>query len=264
MLDAARALLREDGSYTSFTVDAVAKRADVVRATVYYQFGSKTGLLEAVCDDIAEVGAMAGLAGAFTQPDLERALREFTAVFGRFWAADRPVMRRLRALAALDPDVETVIAARDTRRLQAVTALLGHFEGAGGSAEENARVLYTLTSFETYDTLAGPDGDLAGAAPLVQNLAIAALGLAAGGAGAGKLCRWCGTAEVPGCGSRLPPDRGGGRGPAGSGAAGGPFGYRSGRSRCGRVWHTGWQCRATSRRPPAGGSERGAATFGKC
>jgi len=178
VLDAARALLREGGSYTLFTVDAVAKRADVARATVYYQFGSKTGLLEAVCDDIADVGAMSGLAGAFTQPDLERALREFIAVFGRFWAADRQVMRRLRALAALDPDVETVIAARDTRRLQAVTALLGRFDGADGSVETNARLLYTLTSFETYDTLAGPDGDVAGTAPLVRNLAVAALGLA--------------------------------------------------------------------------------------
>jgi hypothetical protein len=46
----------------------------------------------------------------------------------------------------------------------------------------NARVLYTLTSFETYDTLAGPDGDVAGAGPLVRNLAVAALGLATGGA----------------------------------------------------------------------------------
>ena len=43
VLDAARALLREGGSYTAFTVDAVAKRADVARATVYYQFGTKTG-----------------------------------------------------------------------------------------------------------------------------------------------------------------------------------------------------------------------------
>ncbi|MGF6883640.1 AraC-like DNA-binding protein [Nocardia sp. GAS34] len=43
VLDAARALLGEGDSYTGFTLDAVAKRADVARATVYYQFGSKTG-----------------------------------------------------------------------------------------------------------------------------------------------------------------------------------------------------------------------------
>jgi AcrR family transcriptional regulator len=175
VLDAARALLRGGGSYTAFTVDAVAKQADVARATVYYQFRSKTGLLEAVCDDIAEIGQMSGLAAAFTNPDPAAALREFIAVFGRFWAADRPVMRRLRALAALDPDVEAVIAARDARRRQGLAVLAGRLDAA--AAQKAVRVLHALTSFETYDALAGADGDLAGVAPLVADLAFAALRL---------------------------------------------------------------------------------------
>jgi hypothetical protein len=37
------------------------------------------------------------------------------------------------------------------------------------------QMLYTLTSFETFDTLAGPDRDLADALPLVTGLAEAAL-----------------------------------------------------------------------------------------
>jgi AcrR family transcriptional regulator len=57
ILDAARELLRVSTAYPGFTVDAVARRADMARGTVYYQFGSKTGLLEAVCDDLAEAGA---------------------------------------------------------------------------------------------------------------------------------------------------------------------------------------------------------------
>jgi AcrR family transcriptional regulator len=174
VLDAARALLRDSDSYTAFTVDAVAKRADIARATVYYQFGSKTGLLEAVCDDIAEAGQMSGLAGAFTQADPETALREFVTVFGRFWAADRVVMRRLRALAALDPEVETVIAARDARRRAGLTVLASRL-GDAAADSEIVRVLYTLTSFETYDTLAGPNEDLTGVSPLVTGLALAAL-----------------------------------------------------------------------------------------
>jgi AcrR family transcriptional regulator len=175
VLDAARALLRDSESYTAFTVDAVARRADIARATVYYQFGSKTGLLEAVCDDLAEAGQMSGLAGAFTQPDLEAALREFIVVFGRFWAADRVVMRRLRALAALDPEVETVIAARDDRRRTGVTVLAGRADAALTADSETVRVLYTLTSFETYDSLAGPDEDLTAVSPLVADLALSAL-----------------------------------------------------------------------------------------
>jgi AcrR family transcriptional regulator len=60
----------------------VARRADVARATVYYQFGSKIGLLETVCDDLAEAGGMAELARVFTNPAPD-------AAFAGFWAADR-------------------------------------------------------------------------------------------------------------------------------------------------------------------------------
>src|SRR4051812_29527123 len=120
ILDAARALLTESNHYAAFTVDAVARRADVARATVYYQFGSKTGLLEALCDSPAERGGMSRLAEAFTAADPDDALRLLVAAFARFWAADRAAMRRLRALAALDPDVAAVIAARDERRRDAL------------------------------------------------------------------------------------------------------------------------------------------------
>jgi AcrR family transcriptional regulator len=176
VLDAARGLLGGTDRYTAFTVDAVARQADVARATVYYQFGSKAGLLEALCDYLAELGGMSGLAEAFTEPDPRQALRRFVACFGQFWAADRPAMRRLRALALLDPDVGAVITARDQRRHQGLTVLAGRLAGTslagtsltgtsmtGAEADRAVRVLVTLTSFETFDTLAGPDRDITAA-----------------------------------------------------------------------------------------------------
>lgn len=184
VLDAARRLLGGTASYTAFTVDAVAKDADVARATVYYQFGSKAGLLEAVCDYLAEIGGMAGLADAFTDPDPVQALHRFVACFGRFWAADRPAMRRLRALALLDPDVGAVIAARDQRRKQGLTVLVGRLaESSLATAEPDlaVRILTTLTSFETFDTLAGPDHEVTAVVPDILRLAEAALGLQAAG-----------------------------------------------------------------------------------
>src|SRR5579862_4876437 len=90
VVDAARSLLAEATSYTAFTVESVARRADVARATIYYQFESKTGLLEALCDDLAAAAQMSELADAFTDPDSVEALRTFIACFGRFWAVDRP------------------------------------------------------------------------------------------------------------------------------------------------------------------------------
>ncbi len=173
VLDAARRLLGGTASYTAFTVDAVARQADVARATVYYQFGSKTGLLEAVCDYLAEIGGLGGLAEVFADPDPRQALRRFVACFGDFWAADRPAMRRLRALAQLDPDVAAVIGARDQRRHQGLTVLAGRL--APADADHAVRVLMTLTSFETFDTLAGPDQEITAAVPDVLRLAEAAL-----------------------------------------------------------------------------------------
>ena len=167
VLDAARAVLGGDGN--GFSVDAVAREADVARATVYYQFGSRSGLLEAMCDDLADEGGMSGLAGTFARPDLDSALAELATVFGQFWSVDRTAMRRLRALAALDPDVAAVIAARDERRLSAVTALLARH----GVGSEPIRAVYTLTAFETYDTLAGQD-TIAAVVPTVARLAVAA------------------------------------------------------------------------------------------
>ena len=181
ILDAARELLRTVTSYPGFTVDAVARFADVARATVYYQFRTKTGLLEAVCDDLAEAGGMVGLARVFTNPDTDAAIRGFIEAFAGFWAADRIVMRRLRALAALDPDVGAVITARDERRRQGLTVLVSRLPATPGvTAGQTVQTLYALTSFETFDTLAGPGEDLSPALPAVTRLAEAALSIQAG------------------------------------------------------------------------------------
>ena len=178
ILDAARELLGTATAYPGFTVDAVARRADVARATVYYQFGSKTGLLEAVCDDLAEAGGMADLARVFTDPAPDAAIRGFITAFAGFSAADRAVMRRLRALAALDPDVGAVIVARDQRRRQGLTVLVSRLP-ATAAAEQAVPMLYALTSFETFDALAGPDQDLASVLPIVIRLAEATLSVQA-------------------------------------------------------------------------------------
>ena len=177
IIDAARSLLAEAGSYRAFTVDAVAKKADVAKATVYYQFESKTGLLEAVCDALAEAGRMAALAAAFTTPDPMAALRLFVESFGGFWDVDRAAMRRLRALAALDPEVGAVIAARDDRRRMGLAVLVTRLVEEGGRSDREAlaRTLYVLTSFETFDGLAQPDQPLTAVVDDVVNLVEAVL-----------------------------------------------------------------------------------------
>ncbi len=185
IIAAARELLVASNGFSGFSIDAVARQADVARMTVYYQFGSKIGLLEALSDSLAAHGGMEQLAAAFSRPDPLDALTEYIAVFSRFWNSDRLVTRRLRALAALDPDFEQVVRARDEWRRGGIRVIVGRLvEKYGRPApaifDEMVDVLYTLIGFECFDTLAGPTGNLEEIAPVVQRLARSALGLAEG------------------------------------------------------------------------------------
>ncbi|MHB1538094.1 MAG: hypothetical protein ACYCUM_09630 [Solirubrobacteraceae bacterium] len=65
-------------------------------------------------------------------------------------------MRRLRALAALDPEVGAVISARDERRRTGLGVLASRIFAEGVTAAEPDRavpLLFALTSFETFDAL---------------------------------------------------------------------------------------------------------------
>ncbi len=180
IISAARELLMVREGFSGFSIDAVARQADVARMTVYHQFGSKIGLLEALCDSLAASGGMEQLASAFRRPQPLDALDEYITVFGRFWESDRPVTRRLRGLAALDADFEQVIRARDERRRTGLRVIVGrlveqHGQPAPAALDELVEVLYTLTSFETFDTLAGPARNIEQVTPLIRRLARAAL-----------------------------------------------------------------------------------------
>src|SRR6202011_346514 len=69
VIEAAARSLREDASIASFSLDAVAKAAGVTRLTVYHQFGSRRGLLEAVFDEIARQGGLAEISDAMAISD---------------------------------------------------------------------------------------------------------------------------------------------------------------------------------------------------
>src|SRR6266852_6051769 len=145
ILTAARELLAESSGFSGFSIDTVAHKADVARMTIYHQFGSKIGLLEALSDFLAAYGGM-------------------------------------EQLAALDPDFEHVIRARDERRRQGLGVIVRrlaeqHGQPAPEALDEVINVLFTLIGFECFDTLAGPTRSIQEVAPVVQQLAHAAIGL---------------------------------------------------------------------------------------
>jgi AcrR family transcriptional regulator len=177
---AARELLATPGGFSGFTIDAVAGQAGVARMTVYNQFGSKRGLLEAVFDDLAARGLLVRLRAAFGRLEPRGALDELIAAFAGFWHTDRIVIRRIRALAAIDPDFEQAVRARDERRREALRTILGRFAKRDNcpslaSTQELIDVLHTLTSFETFDQLAGTKHHPEEVVPLICRLSHAVL-----------------------------------------------------------------------------------------
>jgi AcrR family transcriptional regulator len=173
IIAAARELLTDATGPLNFTVDAVAQRADVARMTVYYQFKSKRGLLEAIFDDLAARGQMSGLRDAFGNPEPLKALDKFVETFVRFFSTDRVVIRRLNALAALDPEVEVALRERAGWRREGLSVLVERLTNR--TDETLVDVLHMLTSFEVYDALATPKRKPQEVARIVQRLARAAL-----------------------------------------------------------------------------------------
>lgn len=171
ILKAARALLVARRG-VEFSLDAVARRARVTRATVYQRFGSRAKLLEALFDELAREGGMWDLAEAFRQPDPDQALARFVATFGRFWTTYRPIHQRLLALGTLDPELGRTLRARQEWRRPGLREILRRMRRHD---EETVGVLFTLTSFQTFDTLAGPTKTPLDVVPIVLRLARAAL-----------------------------------------------------------------------------------------
>lgn len=159
ILEAARQLLATE-SETDLSMEAIARRADVSRLTLYYQFNSRTGLLEALYDHLANRGNMRRLPEVFLEPDPAVAIEKLVTIFVGFWASDPLGLRRLRAMAVLDPEIAKGIQARDARRAHIAGELLKRMVTAGRKkfTEQQfnaaATALSMLTGFATYDALA--------------------------------------------------------------------------------------------------------------
>jgi AcrR family transcriptional regulator len=182
IIKAARELILSDRALAGFSVDAVAKQADVARATVYNQFGNKLGLLEALFDDLARRGGMFELKEAFRKDDPLNALNEFVTAFGRFWTTDRIVIRRLHAMITLDSEMAKADAARQERRREGLRVIVGRLQKkyelpSTLSFDEIIEIAHTLTSFETFDALAGTRRSPEEVVPTVQKLILEVLEL---------------------------------------------------------------------------------------
>ena len=105
IVEAALAVLREEG-IANLTSREVAARAGVSDASVYYHFGDRAGLLQAVFEQgMKPLKFMAGLEGAELAP--AAVIRAATASLEQFFDDVLPVFHAAQA----DPDLRAALAA---------------------------------------------------------------------------------------------------------------------------------------------------------
>jgi AcrR family transcriptional regulator len=179
ILAAARDLLADDDA-EGFSIDAVARRAGVARMTVYNQFDSKGGLLEALFDSLAASGPFAQLADIFKQDDPLVVLDEYVAIFGRFWTLHRRAHRRLRAAAMHDEELAAAIEARNERRRKGIAELLRRLGDRAHPVvprSEVVNVIHVLLSFDTFNEIAGASRTPDDVVPTMRRLIRGVLGI---------------------------------------------------------------------------------------
>ena len=176
VLDAAAKLLREDAGIAHFSLDTVAKAAGVTRLTVYNQFGSRRGLLEAVFDGIARQGGLHQIADAMAMADAHAALDRLVEIFCSFWSRDAAIGRLHEAMAT-DPEFAVALLERNERRRKGLDALVDRI--AGKAATSRARqdavdTIFALTSYAMFAMLS-PGRSAEDVCKLVQAACRAAL-----------------------------------------------------------------------------------------
>ena len=154
VIAAASRTLREE-SIARFSLDTVAKAAGVTRLTVYNQFGSRRGLLEAVFDEIAQSGGLHRLVETMTMADPRAALDRLVEIFCAFWSRDSAV-GRLHDAMVTDPEFAEAIRDRNERRRKGLTMLIDRL--ADKRAPPQARkdavdLIFALTSYPTFAAL---------------------------------------------------------------------------------------------------------------
>ena len=151
---AAAAEVLAKGDVAAFSLDAVAQRAGVTRLTVYNQFGSRSGLLEAVFDDRAMRGGLGRIASAMAMADARAALHRVVEIFCDFWESNR-ALGPLHAAISLDTEFAAALEQRNERRRKLLTVLVTRLAGEAPLARRRDAVdmMFVLTGQPAYASL---------------------------------------------------------------------------------------------------------------
>jgi len=179
LVRAAVKLMKSKAGPRSVSLDSVARAAGVSRLTVYNQFGSRRGLLEALFDDRARRGGMHRMAQIMSGPDPRAGLEQLIELFCDFWGSEQSTIACLLGAAGSDMELNEGILARNERRRRALSVLVSRMESLRGTPPQALAdlvdVLFVLTGFAVFTELARAGRDRTAVCHLIKDLACAAV-----------------------------------------------------------------------------------------
>lgn len=158
LLTATRELIEHDGAAAA-TMGAVADRAGVTRRSIYLHFTSRSELIGALFDHIAETEELRkSLAKVWAAPTAADALTCWAAHLARYHARVLPVDRAIAQAAQSDPDAAAHRARTQASKLDSCRRLGKrlHDEGAladGWTTDTAADLLYAVTTSDFVEGL---------------------------------------------------------------------------------------------------------------
>jgi AcrR family transcriptional regulator len=151
---AVRELLAE-GVFHESTMEQVAERAGVSRATLYLHFRSRVELVEAMCDTFDQNPALLRLREIVDSPDADAALDNTVAGSTAFWSSEDAVLKHLYGVASVDPAAQDLVDRQRADRRHELERLVRNL--ARNRRLRNERralnLLLVLTSYDTFREL---------------------------------------------------------------------------------------------------------------
>ena len=154
VLEAAADLVAGDAFHTA-TMDDLARRAGVARATVFSRFGSKLGVLEALSLRCAGGAEMRAVREAQGVEDPVAAVDALLLAGCDLWEKEGYILVQLKAIVVLEPDASAIIDEQHADQRQGMEALARGLKEAGRlragwSVPRAGAALHALTSVETF------------------------------------------------------------------------------------------------------------------
>lgn len=158
IVDAARKLL-ETAGYAGMTIEVIARRADVSTQTVYAVFGSKTGILRELLNQVTfGTDYEDAVRQTMGEPDPELRLRRAAGIARKIHDAQAATFDLLRGAGVVAPELARLEEERECLRYERQEQMIASLRAAGRllpklSTRSARDIFWTLTGGDIYRML---------------------------------------------------------------------------------------------------------------